>query len=279
MSRLDARKLAAGQQQALRSRAIALVREGMSQAQIVRELGVSRSAVAKWISLWGENGEKALASRPRGRPIGTGTLSPVEKWRILDILCNHLPEDFGLSACLWSNDVIRDFVHRASGISVTAKVASMWRRQWGFCVPRSESGDLSRYDDDVSLSAVWRFEEYPKIRRRARKQKAQILLMAESAMPERPAQMLSAIDGRGKLRFAVHHFPVTVEKRIDFLERLLAETGRPIFLLLDSHPNHNNGAIHAWQRVNTDRITLCHIPISDLCRLPTECWPFGNVNR
>jgi hypothetical protein len=75
-------------------------------------------------------------------------------------------------------------------------------------------------------------------------------------MPERSAQMLSAVDGRGKLRFAVYPFPVTAEKRIDFLERLLTETGRPIFLLLDSHSNHNNGAIHAWQRINADRITL-----------------------
>jgi len=203
-------------------------------------------------------------------------LSPAEKTTLLDMLCNCQPKDFGLSACLWSNEPIRDLVRQVFKVSISTKVVTLYLRQWGFfaLAPHPDSGTLTQYTDELSVASFWRLEEYPKIRCLARRQKARIFLFAENVMCERNAQLLFAVDGRGMLRFALSGFAVTVEKRTDFLEGLLAEIGRPILLLLDSHPNHKNAAIRRWQCLNDNRITLCYIPSLNLYRLPAECWPW-----
>ena len=145
-------------------------------------------------------------------------------------------------------------------------------------------GASANYDDDTSLCAIWRLVEFPKTKRLCRKLKGRILLFDEEQLPfvstlsKRPESVLCAIDGRGTLHFSVTQYPVTAGKRTDFMERLILDIGRPIVLLLYSHPNHRNVRICKWQRVNAERITLVHIPITNLRNLPAECWPFGGTH-
>lgn len=274
MKKLDARKLSAGQQEILRRNAVELVVQGMAQTRVARELGVSRSAVAGWLSAWRKEGESALASRVRGRPSGTGILSADVQTEFLNALLTRMPDDFGLDARVWSVGAFHDLLRRSRGISATPAAVSLWLRRWGLSALLPAVNIAAEYDEDASLCAVWYLTAYPRIRRLARKQRARILLFGERALPERPFRVLYAVDGRGTVRFAVFRLPVTAGNRTDFMERLILDIGRPVILLLDSHPNHANGAIHRWQHQNANRITLCHIPVSDLSRLPSECWPF-----
>jgi transposase len=102
MTKLDARKLSARQQENLRRRAVELVEDGMAQAGAARDLGVSRSAIAGWMSAWRKAGESALVSRLRGRPSGTGILSAEGQTEVLNVLLNRMPDDFGIDARLWN---------------------------------------------------------------------------------------------------------------------------------------------------------------------------------
>ncbi len=286
MSKPDKRSLPATMQQALRSQAIALVREGMPQTQVMRVLGISRSALAKWLRLWRTEGEDALSPKRRGRPLGTGTLSDAAVRSTHDALCNHVPEEFGLSSRLWSIHAVRDLLMISKDLPpVTPVTVSSWMRQWGFQGPEPGAKAMDGYDDAISESTLWYLQEYPEIRRQARKDKSRILLFDEKTLSDAcgdkrsPRFVLCAVDGRGTLYFMVAHYPVTAAKRIGFMERLILEIQRPIVLLLNSHPNHKNGPIHKWQRERADSISLVHIPIFNLRYLPRECWPFRNTEQ
>ncbi len=284
MRRIDARKLNGTELQSLRRKAIALACEGKLHQEVAAELGVSRSAIAKWLRLWRAQGENALAPQPRGRPSGTGALSDAAMRLILDALCNHTLEEFALAVKLWSNRAIRSLMRSKNLPPVTPTTVFLWMRQWGFHGPQPSVDLIGEYDDEVSASALWHLQEYPQVKRLARKHSARILLFDERPLPDtlglckRPRYLLCAFDGRGTLRFSVAHYPVTAAKRTDFMERLTRDIGRPIVLLLDSHPNHKNRTIHKWQCDRAESISLVHIPISDLCRLPPECWPFRNMD-
>jgi transposase len=56
-------------QEQVRLRAAEMFNQGVQQAEVVRTLGVSRSAVSKWHTAWQERGREALEARPNtGRP-------------------------------------------------------------------------------------------------------------------------------------------------------------------------------------------------------------------
>lgn len=283
MGTVDVHGVTATEQELLRRRAVALVCEGKPQREVARLLGVSHSAIAKWLHAWRTAGDGALDSHPRGRPVGTGTLSAAAMHTVLDALYNSTPDQLGLSERLWCNTAIRELIQRQRSRRVAATTVSLWMRQWGFCGPHPCVDRGAAYDDAVSSSAIWRFEEYRRAKRYARRHHARVLLFDEpllpvwAGMPKRPAVMLCAVDGRGVLYFRAVHPPVTARDRIDFMERLIVQIGRPVVLLLDSHRNHRSGAIRAWQREYSDRITFVHIPVTRLEDLPAACWPFGRV--
>ena len=280
MTKQDARTLSPAQQEAIRRNTVVLAQEGIPQAQIARELGVSRSAISGWISAWRRDGETALSSsRKRGRPYGTGRLTVEQKTWLSALVANKTPEQIGCDALLWSNAAIRTLIRNQWGISLTKPAISLLMRQLEFMPPTPAFGGICTYDEGVSQCIVWRLAVYPRIKSLARRQKAKILLFDEKAMNESPFYVFSAIDGRGTLRFVTVHPPVTPQKRINFLERLATECGRPVLLLLDSHPNHDNGPIRRWQRQNANLLTLCHIPIRDLALLPAQCWPFKKAKK
>ncbi|MGH7296794.1 MAG: helix-turn-helix domain-containing protein [Polyangiaceae bacterium] len=58
-------RLASSQLEARRSRAIGLVSEGATQAEVARRLGVTREAVRQWMHAYRTGGPAALAPRPR----------------------------------------------------------------------------------------------------------------------------------------------------------------------------------------------------------------------
>ena len=56
-------------QEEVRLQAGEMFEQGLRQAEVVRALGVSRSAASKWHTVWQEGGREALLARPNtGRP-------------------------------------------------------------------------------------------------------------------------------------------------------------------------------------------------------------------
>ena len=63
----DARSLPAAAQEALRRRAVAAVRNGMTQVEAARVFGVTRQTVGTWVQAWETGGSRALQAKRRGR--------------------------------------------------------------------------------------------------------------------------------------------------------------------------------------------------------------------
>lgn len=247
----------------------------MTQTAVARELGVSRSAVAKWMHARRTGGECALFSQARGRPPGTGLLTSAEKRKIFSTVCRHTPKQVGLCAELWSNRAIRDLLLQEHRLSVTAVTVSLWMRQWGFVGPQPAVSANAQYGEETSPVALWHLQEYPRIKRLARKRRGRVFLFDERPLPTQPdsagskSVMLCAIDAPGTLHFRVVTRPMRVADRIDFLCGLRRDIGRPLFILLDTHranPRRDESI--------SDDITLAAIPVRSLQRIPVECWPF-----
>ena len=68
-AKFDARRLSPAAQEDLRQRVVhAVMEQDLSKAEAARTFGISRTSVHTWVSAYLRRGERALRSKPRGRP-------------------------------------------------------------------------------------------------------------------------------------------------------------------------------------------------------------------
>ena len=128
-----------------------------------------------------------------------------------------------------------------------------------------------------------RTQEFPKIRRLAKKQKASISFADEAGIrsdfhagttsaprgqtPVVPStgqrfgvNLISAISPRGELRFTVTKGSVNASVFVDFLKRLLQGEDHPIFLIVDGHPSHRSRKTLEFVKSTQGRLRLFFLP-------------------
>jgi transposase len=97
---LEARRMAAAR----------LLREGLSQSEVARELGVHRQSVSRWARELGQSGVRGLRQAGRtGRP---PKLGPAQL-RDLERTLKRGPEALGYATGLWTAGRVRDLIVNA----------------------------------------------------------------------------------------------------------------------------------------------------------------------
>jgi transposase len=72
--------------------------------------------------------------------------------------------------------------------------------------------------------------------------------------------MLSAISKRGKLRFMLYKDNMTADKLIDFMRRLVQDTDKKVFLVLDNLRVHHSKKVTAWLEKHRNEIEVFFLP-------------------
>src|SRR4051812_26536281 len=117
MDARDFRGLGRPAQEALRRRALFLVeREGMTQAQAARAVGVHRQTVNVWLKRHRERGEDGLLDGRRVSPRrGEGLLTAEEAGEVRGWIAEGTPDRLGLPFALWTSRAARELVERRLG--------------------------------------------------------------------------------------------------------------------------------------------------------------------
>src|SRR3954452_9021485 len=72
--------------------------------------------------------------------------------------------------------------------------------------------------------------------------------------------MISSLTNRGKLRFMIYEGALNTTIFLNFLQRLIREATRKLFVIVDNLPVHRAHRITAWVRDHADRIELFYLP-------------------
>ena len=100
-------------QEQVRMQAVAMFEKGARQAEVVKALGVSRSAASKWHRAWQTGGADALAGRRNpGRPAELGC----EQLRTLEQELFKGPKAHGYDTDLWTLARIGKLIHTVFGV-------------------------------------------------------------------------------------------------------------------------------------------------------------------
>ncbi|MCS7016805.1 MAG: IS630 family transposase, partial [Gemmatales bacterium] len=85
-----------------------------------------------------------------------------------------------------------------------------------------------------------------------------VLVLSQSEC--RRIHLLSAITNQGKMRFMLYRDTLSAEVLIEFLERLIREAGRKVFLVLDNLRVHHSRKVREWLKDKQDKIELIFLP-------------------
>lgn len=273
--------MTAAQQEEVRLRVVRAIREqGLSQADAVRTFGVSKSSVSRWMKAVRSGGERRLASKKRGRKPGGGALLGWQAAIIVNIIRDRCPEQLKLPFALWTRESVRELIAQRFGINVSLWTVGRSLKRWGFTPQKPVRQAYERCPKAVRK---WLDEEYPKIHSQAKTQDAEIHWGDQMGLrsdhqtgtsyglkgrtPVIPGtgkrfrcNMMSTITNQGKLAFMVFTNAFTAMVMIEFLSRLIRQSKKPVFLIVDGHPVHRSKKVTAWLAKHSDRIKMFRLP-------------------
>jgi transposase len=281
MKTRDSRTLSPAAQEELRRRAVAAVLNGASRTEVGELLGVPRQTVGQWVKAYHGGGEEALKAKPRGRPTGAGAkLLPWQAAQVAQALRDSRPEQLKLPFYLWTRDAVVEFIKRRFDVRISRWTAGRYLKKWGFTPQKPVR---RAWEQNGAAVERWLKEEYPAIRRQAKKEGALLYWGDEmglrsdhsagrsfSPKGQTPVitgtgqrfrcNMISAITNQGNLSFMVFRESFTVAVFLRFLRRLIRQSDRKVYLIVDGHPVHRAKLMTAWLEKHSSRISMFRLP-------------------
>ena len=282
MEKKDFRGLGREPQEALRVRAVYLVRTlGKTQAEAAEAVGVHRQTVNQWLKRHAMAGEAALLDGRRVSPRkGKGALSAAEARRLQDWLRDKCPVQLKLPYILWTAGVVQELIRRRLGKNLALSTVQLYLSRWNFTPQKPLSRATQRSEPAVQR---WLAQEYPKIACRAKREKALIYWGGETGISNQDqigrgyapkgktpvvrrtakkftTSMISAVNNRGLMRFMCFKGALNASWFIEFLRRLITGGSGKQFLIVDNLRVHHAVKVSRWVREHSEEIELFFLP-------------------
>lgn len=278
MVKRDGRKLSHATLEEMRIHAVQQVEAGESPEDVIRALGFSRPRIYEWLAKYREGGIEALRAKPiAGRP---PKLDGKQLRWVYQTITGKNPLQLRFEFALWTRAMIRDLIREKFGVRLSEVSVGRLLKKLGLTPQRP----LRRaYQQDPKRVERWLKQEFPRIRALAKREGAVIFFEDEAGIrsdfhagttwaprgqtPIVPAtgqrfglNLVSAISPRGELRFMTLEGRMNGEKFLEFLERLLHQADRPIYLIVDGHPSHRARKVFDFVQSTNGWLRLFFLP-------------------
>jgi transposase len=150
--------------------------EGYSTDEVAEFLGISPRSVWRWIASFRDRGAKGLAARPvPGRPRKLALTQEKIALRWL----RGSPLEHGFATELWTAPRLAQLIEEEFGIRFNHRSLCAWLKDRGFTPQKPQRVPRER---DPGAIAAWLASDWPRIKRKARRQSAHIALIDESGL-------------------------------------------------------------------------------------------------
>jgi transposase len=249
--------------------------------------------VGEWIAAYKAGGARALRPKAPGRPGGSGRrLSAAQEQDIRRAITDKCPDRLKMPFALWTRSAVALYIRQRHGIAIPIRTVGWYLRRWGFTPQKP----LKRfYERNEAAVRRWLAEEYPAIKARARKEKAEIHWGDETGIRggdhrargyapkgETPVcrvkgtaekvNMVSSVTNRGKVRFMSCRGTMNAKTMTAFCTRLVSSSGgRKVFLIVDSLRAHHCKPVKEWAARRPKAIETFRLPSYAPGLNPDEC--------
>jgi transposase len=281
MKHVDMRKLPAAAQEERRRQVIGLRQAGATYAAIAAQVGLTQTGVFNICRRFAERGAAGLRSGPRGPAPGTRRyLDAAQEAEVRGLIRRHTPDELGLPFALWSRAAVRELVLQRCGVELAVRTMGTYLARWGFT---AQKPIRRAYEQDPAAVRRWLRRDYPAVLARAKRAHGAIFWGDETGLRSddvrgrsyaprgrTPAvrvchrraglSLISAVTNKGELRWMVVDGAVNAPTFIRFLERLIRDAGRKVFLILDRLKAHRARLTRDWLAEHRTEIEVAFLP-------------------
>ena len=199
-----------------------------------------------------------------------------------------MPDQLKLPYALWTRKAVKELILREFNIELATTTMGDYLRAWGYspqkpklCIELTEM--KKAYEQNPKAVKQWLEEDYPKIKKLAKKEGAEIHWRDETGarnsnnhgrsyvpkgktpvkktMSKRfPVNMILTVTNQGLVEFMTYSGTMNSERLIEFMKQLVKNKSRKIFLILDNLRVHHSKIVKAWVEENDDKIQLFYLP-------------------
>ena len=269
---------------------------GISADDITKVLKVSRASVFEWQKTYREKGADGLRTKKTRGPkakLDDGQLSQLYR-----LIAGNDPRQLSFGLALWTRGMIQELIFRQFGIRLSIVSVGNVLSKLGMSPQRP----LYRsYEQDPEKVKEWKEKTFPQIQARAKKEGAAIFFADEASVrtnyhagttwapigktptvagsgKTRSISMVSAVSPRGELHFQIHETGIKQDEFLEFCKMLIADVGRPVFLIMDNSQVHRAKILKAYAAESNGMLSLFFLPPYSPNLNPDE-WVWKNVKH
>jgi transposase len=282
MDKEDARFQTLEQLHERRKQVVRLHKKGIKVIQNVAMTGLSYPTVRAAINLFESGGWTNVRPTRRGRIKGDGrVLSAAQEEAIQRMIIDKRPEQLKMDFSLWSRAAVGQLIEQEFGIKLQVRSIGKYLTRWGFTPQKP----IKRAYEQSPAAVQARIQgEYPGIEQRARAEGGEIHWGDETALvntdvrdrsyapagktpvtlavggTRQKLSMIATVTNQGKTRWMIIDEAFDAQKLIEFLQALIKDAGKKVFLILDNLRVHHSKLVKVWVDEREDKIELFYLP-------------------
>ncbi len=172
-------------------------------------------------------------------------------------------------------------IEQEFGIRLQVRTIGKYLARWGFTPQKPIK---KAYEQRPEAVQQWLQQEYPAIERRAKTEGAEIHWGDETALVNTDVRgrsyasarktpvtmavgstrhklsMIATVTKQGKARWIIIDESFDAHKLIEFLQALIKDAGKKVFLILDNLRVHHSKPVKAWVTEHKEKIELFYLP-------------------
>ena len=276
--KIDGRKHNHETLETIRIMAVRRVREGEAPSAVMKSYGLCRTSIYRWLRAAQTGGEKSLQSRRHPGP--TSKLTSKQKQQVRRWICGKDPRQYAFDFGLWTRRIVADLIERQFkkklGVTTVGRLLAELQ-----ITPQKP---LRRaYERDPAAVEKWKNDDYPKLKKRAKRRGADIFFLDEAGIrSDAPLQRtwgakghtpivktsgqrqavsaISAVTARGAFWYSVYTGRVNATRFVEFLKAFMRNRRRRVFLVVDGLPAHKARLVAASVQSLQGRLELHFLP-------------------
>lgn len=276
--RIDGRTLAHETLETVRRMAVRRVQAGETPSVVIRSFGFCRTTIYRWLRKTQKGGEEALrAQKATGRP---PRLTPRQKQAVRRWITGRDPRQYGFDFGLWTRRIVAELIEERFQIHLGVTAVGRLLAE----LEVTPQKPLRRaYERDPAAIERWTTEEYPAIRKRARRRGAAIFFLDEAGVrsdvalartwapkgqtpivptsgQRQAVSAISAVTPRGAFWYDVFTGRLNAIRFVEFLRGFLRRRRSPVVLIVERHPAHIAKVVARFIQEQAGRIEVYFLP-------------------
>jgi transposase len=233
-----------------------VMEDGEAPSVVINSMGLCRTTIYKWLDKYEDEGWDALVEKIASGP--EPKLNEKQRQRVKRWIVGKDPRQYGFEFGLWTRQIVADLIKEKMGISLCRTAVGKLLAQ----LEITPQKPLRRaYERDPVRVQAWVDEQYPALRRKARKHGASIFFLDEAGFDSEPrlgrtyglkgetpvvpttgqrqkVNVISAVNAQGAFWCQVYTDRLNGLLFVQFLREFVGSQPGKVYLVVDGHPAH-----------------------------------------